>query len=84
MIFFMGGILNFLQNTLVQFKLIHSGGFKKWNSVVLEKEFSVCSQVESILSAQTVAYITECCLLVTYCCILKCRTKLTFHSYVGT
>jgi len=37
----------------------------KWNSVVLEKAFNVCSQVESVLSVSTVAYITECCLLVT-------------------
>ena len=35
---------------------IHSGGFRKWNSVGLEKEFDVCSQVESILSAQ------DCCI----------------------
>ena len=81
MIFYWGGGG---QNALFHFKLIHIGGFKKWNSVVLQKEFSVCSQVESILSTQTVAYITEFCLLVTYCCMLKCGTELTFHSCVGT
>lgn len=73
----MGGILNFLQNALVQCKLIHSGGFKKWNSVVLE-ELNVCSQVESILSAQTVAYITECCLIGDILLYTSVRKKIDF------